>query len=882
MDKMSKKKRIIVITAVLCCFIAVAVLIPVIIAVTKNSDNSDPKYSLLEVQGFDEKNATNISRWEQIPLVSKEIRESGNSGGEGGQWPLCLTGDCVDGSLMFYGTNVGGLYRSADGGQSWHKSMKDMLAHGVCDVAIDPNNKNRVLCFGTNGSGTNYTTGVYLSDDMGESWNFIQHYPISGGRDITEGMAFDPSSYSSEIGGSAVAYLSLVEKTDVIQPTLLTEENRGLHKSCDGGKNWTRINPDLGDGIVKVTSQGRLYVGNYNGLYVSDDGGATFNTALNKAVTGLDVVEDVAYILTDVLDGDNSSATIWKSDINGIFPISELTNENVNLVNLDWQKFYVAEGNDTRYIYHFSPSVNEVFSLKVSPADPDCMIMAYNTTAMNYSENTMYSTDGGKSWHSSVRDNERENFNIKEYNFLPHNTRKMNFYWSPTDKNKLWDFENDFVSSSTDGGRTFLWDSNGINGLCIGGVFGINIFDSDLIYTGAQDYNGAFSVDGGKNWTYVNASGSQWGGHVYGGYAASKDVIFGGHASGWTSDRYLAISYDGGKTVVRHDNDPDYKLASGFNNRLNNQANFVGYQAYNNKNVLFCGDLRSGDMGLTWNRMTGVTGVYAHDNMDGTLYGVDDTARNIVFSKDDGLTWQVLVGATDLNPWWDQMYIGDIAVDSKNKFVYAATDWSKLYKISIADKSVQDITNNVPLGLQKDGMPDGNSIERYFPRRITTVAVDPNYPEIVYVGGASYLYQSDSGLFRSCDGGNTFYTLTSNSSTSVVKYGEQGGFEPTCIRVDSRGDVWVAGGCLGFSKINAPYETDKTRAVTTHKVTLKLGYDTDLAGYYVHDGRIAVFADPKREGYVFEGWFVDDKFTVRYDFGLVTEDITLYAKWRKE
>lgn len=873
---MNKKTKIIV--SLLCCVVVLIVIIPIVAVITRKPSK---QFTLLQVQGFDETNATNISQWEQVPLVSKEILASGNAGGEGGQCPLCIAGDCEDGSLMFYGTNVGGLYRSTDGGASWHKSMKDLLTHGVCDVAIDPNNKERVLCLGTSGSMTEYTTGVYISNDMGSSWNFAQHFPIAGDRDIAESLAFDPSSFSKEIGGSSVAYLSLVDKNDVLNPSLITEENRGLYKSTDGGKSWMRINAELADGIVKVTSQGKLFVGNYNGLFVSADRGETFERVLNQAVTGLDVVGNTAYILTDVTDGDNSEVKIWRAEDSGVAFVSELTGDNVDLTNLEWQKFYVAEGNDNQYYYHFSPAVNKVFSLKVSPVDVNHMIMGYYTTAANYSENTMFSTDGGASWHSSVRDNERENFGLEEYNFLPHNARKMNFYWSMSDANKVWDFENDFISSSHDCGQTFLWDSNGVNGLCIGGVFGINIFDSKLIYTGAQDYNGAFSTDGGKSWLYVNASGQNFGGHLYGGYPASESVIFGAHASGWTSDRYLAVSYDGGKTVVRHDNDPDYKLASGYNNRLNNQANFVGYQAYNNRNVLFCNDLRSADMGQTWGRMTGVTGVYAHDSTTGTLYGVDDAARNIVFSTDDGATWQVLVGALDLNPYWDQMYISDLAVDGKNKFVYATTDWSKLYKINIESRTVEDLTDNVPLGLQKDGMPSGDKIDRYFPRRITTVAVDPNYPEIVYVGGASYGYQSDSGLFRSCDGGKTFYTLTSNSTTSVVKYGAQGGFEPTCIRVDSDGTAWVAGGCLGMSKIVPPYETDATRAVPTHKVTLEFGYETDLGGYLVHDGRIAAFADPTREGYVFAGWYVDDKCTVRYDFAPVTVDVTLYAKWCK-
>jgi len=878
------KKRTLVIMISSICFVIVAAAVLAAVLVIKDGKKPD-RYDLFEVDGFDADNSTNISTWEQVPLVSKEILDSGMAGGEGGQWPLCLSGDNNDGNLMFYGTNVGGLYRSVDGGKTWHKSMKDLLSHGVCDVEIDPNNENNVVCFGTNGKQTDYSTGIYVSNDMGESWDFMQHFPIGGDKKTIESLAFDPSSYNEESGGSQVLYLSLVDKLDVISPSQLNAENRGLYKSCDAGRTWTRINAELGDGIVKVTAKGKVYVGNYNGLYLSEDRGSSFNKVLGGEVTGLDVIGDTVYVLTDVLDGENSAARIWKADGGEISLVSRLTGDNINLINLEWQKFYVNEGNDVNYYYHFSPAVNKVCALKVSPADQNRMIMAYCTSAVGaereyYTYSTMYSVDGGASWKSSIRDEERESLGIKDYNFLPYNTRRMDFYWSTTDENKVWDFQNDFVSSSSDGGKTFLWDSNGINGLCIGGVFGINIFDSNLMYVGAQDYNGAFSSDGGKSWEYANASGQKWGGHLYGGYPASKDVIFGAYSSGWAADRYLAISFDGGKTFERHDGDPNYKLSSGYQNRLNGQANFVSYQSFNNPEVLFCGDLRSADMGRTWQRMSGITGVYAHDRENGYLYGVDDNTRNVVFSADDGVSWQVLVRAVDINPWWDRVYVSDVAVDSKNKFVYITTDWSKLYKINVNTRDIENITENIPLALQKEGMPDGEQFNNYFPRRLTTVAVDPNHPEIVYAGGASYLYQSDSSLFRSCDGGKTFYVLNSNSSTSVVKYGEQGGFEPTCIRVDSLGNAWVASGCLGMSKITPPYETERTKSVPTHSVILNSCCELDLGGFLVHDGRGIVIAAPERQGYVFEGWYEDKEYKKPYDKAPITSDIMLYAKWR--
>lgn len=61
------------------------------------------------VQGIDEANKTNISSFEEIPIVTDEMLSLGYQGGEGAQWPLCLTGDNKKGNLMFYGTDVGGI-----------------------------------------------------------------------------------------------------------------------------------------------------------------------------------------------------------------------------------------------------------------------------------------------------------------------------------------------------------------------------------------------------------------------------------------------------------------------------------------------------------------------------------------------------------------------------------------------------------------------------------------------------------------------------------------------------------------------------------------------------------------------------------------------------
>ena len=67
-------------------------------------------------------------------------------------------------------------------------------------------------------------------------------------------------------------------------------------------------------------------------------------------------------------------------------------------------------------------------------------------------------------------------------------------------------------------------------------------------------------------------------------------------------------------------------------------------------------------------------------------------------------------------------------------------------------------------------------------------------------------------------------------------------------------------------------------------ITLKLnGAGEDIVLQADENGHVTKPEDPVREGYVFGGWYTDEACTEAFDFenAVVTEDLTLYAKWTK-
>ncbi len=177
-----------------------------------------------------------------------------------------------------------GLYRSADGGDTWERILHVDEDTGFVDVALDPEDPNIVYAssyqrrrrpWGFHGGGPG--SALYRSMNGGDSWERLSGPAETRGLPDGELGRIGISVYRSD---PRIVYVSVEQGYRYNASTAYTERRAGIYRSEDRGETWEFMsdwNPRpmyASQILVDPSDDQRIYM--VNSYSFSDDGGRTF------------------------------------------------------------------------------------------------------------------------------------------------------------------------------------------------------------------------------------------------------------------------------------------------------------------------------------------------------------------------------------------------------------------------------------------------------------------------------------------------------------------------------------------------------------------------------------------------------------------------------
>ncbi len=199
-------------------------------------------------------------------------------------------------------SDVRGVYKSIDAGETWKKLLYVNQKTGCADLAMDPNDPNTLYAsmWEFRRTGWSFESGgsnsaLYKSTDGGATWDKI-HNGFPEGKLGRLAIAVAPSN-------SDVLYTVIEAEKD---------EKKGLYRSNDAGNSWKQLNNDFGITVrpfyfsrivVDPRDENIVVKGGLSGS-ISRDGGKTFKGLGNMHSDIHDIAfsikdSDIMYVGTD-------------------------------------------------------------------------------------------------------------------------------------------------------------------------------------------------------------------------------------------------------------------------------------------------------------------------------------------------------------------------------------------------------------------------------------------------------------------------------------------------------------------------------------------------------------------------------------------------------
>jgi photosystem II stability/assembly factor-like uncharacterized protein len=601
-----------------------------------------------------------------------------------------------DGRLTVYvGAASGGVWKSSNGGTTYKPVFDKQPVQSIGAIAIDPQ-APKTIWVGTGEAWTRNSVsigdGIYKSTDGGDNWTSLG---LKNSERISK-ILIDPKN-----GDTVYACVPGKLWSD--------SEDRGVYKTTDGGKTWTKIlkgaNLSTGCSMISMSPQDSkvIFAGMWDfrrkgwtfrsggegptassgsGLFQSTDGGATWNELDEKSAKGLPAKPWGRVAVTIAPSKPNVVYALIESTRSALFYSQDggKTWEERDRSNwMVWRPFYFA-------------------NLIVDPKNDNKIYKPDLTLIM--------SEDGGRSF-SAIGGSAHGDFHDVWVN--PDNTNHL----IAGDDGGIW--------YSYDGGNTW-WKGNN---LPISQFYHVSVdqFDPYHVFGGLQD-NSAWIGDsqypgGITNGRWENLFGGD--GFWVFSDPADPNYVY-AEAQGGNVGRVNRVTLDG-RAVKPMPNYGEGKLRFNWNTPIHMSPNEKG-TVYIGAQFLF----RSRDHGQTWDRISpdlttndpekqkqeesgGVTVDNSYAEMHTTIYSISESPRdgqtiwvgtddgNLQITRDAGKSWTNVVGNVPNLPkasWvsWVEASLYDAgtayATFDRHSFgdmephVYKTTDYGKTWMPIVA------------------------------------------------------------------------------------------------------------------------------------------------------------------------------------------------------
>ena len=365
-------------------------------------------------------------------------------------------------SRLYARTDVGGAYRSDDGGTNWHfiatyaTTVGGLMIQGIAIKPDDPN--TLLLCCGTSYLDTDPNRGIWKTSDAGTTWTHVlSNINFSGNDDIRWGgecIIFDPSNNNVIYAGGRAS---------------------GIYKSTDVGNTWTQlassntISGDISTIAFRNGNTSELWVGSESasglaGVWRSTNGGSSWT----QMRTSAQIENEVFRIIV------KSDGTAFVAYNDKLVKYSSGTWTNIN---------DLSTGGGNLTAIHFMGSEYNILAGK-----------------MNY---TVYSTDGGQTFPITLNMNIIPPPPLHSFYWTYISWGRNQFMQNPSNANEWFAAGGFGCYKSTDGGQNWRIASNGIN-IPVMYRTHFHSINSNLIYTAMGDLTFGRITDGGASGELTN------------------------------------------------------------------------------------------------------------------------------------------------------------------------------------------------------------------------------------------------------------------------------------------------------------------------------------------------------------------------------------------